>query len=166
MLVPPFFSVSHLNRRGVSELVGIFLMTLIVMGIAAAWLTLEAPRISRESMGIVEALRAAARRQRQLLSLLYYYKTSESTPKLRIYIYNYGFEESTISGDKGIILAGSVVPREAVTMRDAESGASITDYKIKPKQTVEITFPSCPSGTFDLIIRTEEGGIFIWELKV
>lgn len=141
-----------MNRRGVSEVVGAFLMALIMMGIAAAWVTFEAPRISRESMGIVEALRMAARRQRQLLAILYYYKTSDSTPKLKVYIYNYGSEDSTISGDRGIVLAGLVVPREQVVMKDAESGAAITDYKIKPRQTVEITFP-CPSRVFDLILR-------------
>lgn len=153
-----------MERRGVSEVTGALLIALVMISVAVAWLMLEAPRISRESMGVIEALRAAARRQRQLLSILYYYRTSDG--KLRIYLYNYGSEDSTISGDKGIILAGSVVLREQVVMKDAESGSSITDYKVRPRQTVEMTFPSCPSGTFDLIIRTEEGGLFVWELKI
>lgn len=152
-------------RRGVSEVLGAFMVLIIVMGMAAAWLTIEAPRISREAMGIIEALRMAARRQRQLLSLLYYYKTGDAAPKLRLYIYNYGLEKSTIKGDKGLIVAGQIVPRSSIIMVDAATGAAIIDYVINPKQIAMIEVNAPASGVFDVILQTEEGGLFIWELK-
>lgn len=151
--------------RGVSEVLGAFMVLIIVMGMAAVWLTVEAPRINRETMGIIEALRMAARRQRQLLSLLYYYKTSDATPKLRLYVYNYGLEKSTIKEDKGLIVAGQVVPRASITMVDADTGQAIADYVINPKQVVMIEVNAPADEVFDVILQTEEGGLFIWELK-
>lgn len=155
----------RVKRRGASEVLGVLLMTAIVMGIAAVWLSTEAPRISRESMGIIEMLRFAARRQSQLLSLLYYYKDSGNN--LVLFLYNYGLENSTISSRNGIILAGNIIPLDQVVIRDAESGKVITNRVIRYKQVVEVIIPNCPPrGIYDLIIRTEEGGVFIWEVGI
>jgi hypothetical protein len=82
----------HLNRRGVSEVLGAILIAVIVMGMSATYVTLEASRSKAETMSVVDLIRAAERKQRQLLSLIYYYKQGNN---LKLYFYNYGSETST-----------------------------------------------------------------------
>jgi hypothetical protein len=91
------------GRRGVSEVLGAILIAVIVMAMSATYVMLEAGRSTRETMSIVDLIRAAEKRQKQLLSLTYYYKQGDS---LKLYIYNYGEESST---PKLILVDGEVV---------------------------------------------------------
>ena len=80
------------DKRATSEVLGAILIAIIVMGMSATYIMLEAGRSTKETMGIVDLIRAAERRQKQLLSLTYYNKQGSN---LKLYLYNYGEEAST-----------------------------------------------------------------------
>jgi len=91
------------SKRGVSEVLGAILIALIVAAMSATYVMMEASQSAKKTMSIVDLIRAAEKRQKQLLSLTYYYKQNNS---LKLYIYNYGEEDST---PKLLLVDGEIV---------------------------------------------------------
>jgi len=164
------------GRRGASEVLGALLIASLVITMSAAWLMLEANRSTRQTISVVDLIRAAGRKQRQLLSLTYYNMPGESG-NLELYIYNYGEEVSTL---KMVILTRktsdgseltSVVfdasdPNSRLSMWDENTGQRLQrPYEILPKHLVKITFNLGPAEEFVVVLLTDEGGIFSWKLS-
>jgi hypothetical protein len=145
------------GKRGASEVLGAIIITVIVMAMSATYVMLEAGRSTRETMGIVELIRAAEKKQKQLLSLTYYYKQGSS---LKLYIYNYGDETSTPK----MILIEQEVPLSSVSMRNMDTDDTCNN--IPPKILVEIALPAPDQSTFTLALFTEEGGFYSWRITV
>jgi len=149
------------NKRGTSEVLGALLIASIVISMSTVWLTFEASHATRRTMSVVNIIRAAERKQKQLLSLTYYYY-DENDGYLKLYIYNYGDEVSTPNR----IITNREVKFE---IRDPNTGNPI-DSRIKPKTLVELAIEETyiPSGKdfFNLVLFTEEGGIYSWRIVV
>ena len=145
------------SRRGASEVLGAVLIAVIVMAMSATYVVFEAERSTRETMGIVELIRAAEKRQKQLLSLTYYHKQGNS---LKLYIYNYGEEPSTPK----MVLTDQEVPLSSISMRNMDTGAACNS--IPPKTLVEIALPAPDPATFTLALFTDEGGFYSWRITV
>ena len=83
------------GRRGVSEVLGAIVIAVLVLSMSASYVLLEMERSGRETYSIIDLIRKAEKRQKQLLSLIYYQKKGSD---LKIYIYNYGEEPSENAG--------------------------------------------------------------------
>jgi hypothetical protein len=130
------------------------------MGMSATYVTLEASRSKAETMSVVDLIRAAEKRQRQLLSLTYCYPDGQG--RLHLFIYNYGEETST----PNIVIVGQNVYYKdvnmtSIIMKNMDTGVPCSD--IPPKMLVELTVPA---PAFDFVMLTVEGGIFSWKLNV
>jgi len=149
------------GRRGVSEVLGAILIAIIVISMSVTYVMFGLERSSRETTSIIELIRAAEKRQRQLLSLIYYH---EQGNKLILYIYNYGEETSNITR----ILTNQDVPLDKIEMKDLSSDTPINDQTINPKTLVELTILEAekyvPDNDFNLVLFTEEGGIYSWRI--
>lgn len=151
-------------KRGLSEIVGALLVSSIIIAMAVAWVAWESPTLTKQTLSIIEVIRAVEKRQSQLLSLLYYYRSSEVNPKLLLYIYNYGRVPATI---KNVYIKGVLIAHERLIVKDAASGRIITNYLIEPRETVEVTVLGAPvEDTLTILLLTEEGGMFVWEIHV
>jgi len=147
-----------LDRRGVSEVLSAILIAVIVMGMSISYTLFEMERSERQTMSLIDLIRGAEIRQKQLLSLIYYY---EEGGVLKVYIYNFGDVPSTPKR----IFTDREVPLSEVTIKDPSSG-ELYDT-ILPKTLVEIALPApAEAGIFTLVILTEKGGIFSWEMSV
>ena len=144
------------GRRGVSEVLGVLLITIVLMATAMVYVSLQSSRAERETSGIVEMITKAEKRQGQLLSLTYYYNSSN---QLRIYIYNYGNINSTL---ELVMVAGQTVPLSSITMKDMDTGQTCST--ISPKKLVEVTISAPYTSTFYFTIQTEEGSTFTWQI--
>jgi len=60
------------RRRGVSEVLGAIVIAVLVLGMTASYVLLEMERSGRETHSITDLIRKAEKRQKQLLSLIYY----------------------------------------------------------------------------------------------
>jgi len=109
--------------------------------------------LTTHAYGIIDQIRTAGRRQRQLLSLLYYYK--DGLGNLVLYIYNYGAEDSTISR---LFMKDGEVPISSITVKNAETNQPLQGRVIPPKVLAEVRVPNAPSGTYVVFLMTEEGG--------
>jgi len=145
------------GRRGVSEVLGAIVIAVLVLGMSASYVLLEMERSGREMYSIIDLIRKAEKRQKQLLSLIYYQKQGGN---LKVYIYNYGEEPSTPQR----ILADREVPLSSVSMKNMDTGKKCNS--IPPKTLVELTMPAPASTSFTLVIITREGGIFSWKISV
>jgi len=146
------------GKRGTSEVLGALLVASIVIAMSVSWLTFEATRATRQTMSVVDLIRAAGRRQRQLLSLTYYHKQGN---KLTLYIYNYGEETSNL---KLIVIDQTIVLPDS--MENMNTGESASLLPIPPKNLVRLEFEVDPSKSdFVVLLLTNEGGIFSWKLS-
>ena len=146
------------GRRGVSEVLGAIVIAVLVLGMSASYVLLEMERSGREMYSIIDLIRKAEKRQKQLLSLIYYQKKGSD---LKLYIYNYGEEPSTPQR----ILADREVPLSSVSMKNMDTGKKCNS--IPPKTLVELTIKPVPSpDSFTLVIITREGGVFSWKISV
>ena len=150
-----------MKRRGISEVAGVVLMSLVVASISLVWLATQGPLLTMQASSIIDQLRAAERRQRQLLSLLYYFK--DGAGNLVLYIYNYGAEDSTASR---LFVGDGEVDLGSVTVKNAETNQPLPGLRIPPKVLAEVKIPSAPSGRYIVFLMTEEGGRFAWEVSV
>lgn len=110
------------DKRAVSEVLGAVLIAVIVMAMSATYIMFEAGRSARETMGIVDLIRAAEKSQSQLLSLTYYYRQDSS---LKLYVYNYGKETSTpkmILIDQEVVFWRTVWTFEWYEVTDSNGG--------------------------------------------
>ena len=145
------------GRRGVSEVLGAIVVAILVLGMSVSYILLEMERAGRETYSIIDLIRKAERRQRQLLSLIFYRRQGSD---LKLYIYNYGDEYSTPKR----ILTDREVPLSKVRMRNMDTGEEVSS--IPPKTLVELTLPAPSADSFTLVIITEEGGVFSWKISV
>jgi len=145
------------DRRGVSEVLGAIVIAVLVLSMSASYILLEMERSGKETYSIIDLIRKAEKRQKQLLSLIYYQKKGDN---LKLYIYNYGEEPSTPQR----ILADREVPLSSVSMKNMDTGKKCNS--IPPKTLVELTMPAPASTSFTLVIITREGGIFSWKISV
>ncbi|MBO3809763.1 MAG: hypothetical protein FGF50_09260 [Candidatus Brockarchaeota archaeon] len=148
------------RRWAASEVLGAILVAVITMVMCAVYIAYGLVQTQTQTASISDMLRLNAKAQRQLLSLSYYY----SDGKLHIFIYNMGNEESTLK----TVVIGSVkydLPNPHIRMKDAVTQNPIDNCKIAAKQLVEITAPR-QQGQVDLLVLTEEGGVFIWRLNL
>jgi len=151
------------KRRATSEILGAILVAVITVAMAVAYAGYGLTQAQTQTASISDVLRASARAQRQLLSLSYYYR-SGADGKLYAYIYNMGSETSTLK----TVVVGSTkydMPNPNVQMRDAVTRQLISDCTIQPKKLVELSV-TAPAGQLDLLVMTEEGGIFVWRLNL
>ena len=145
------------QRRAVSEIVGAVLIAMITIAMAVAYIVAGRSVAQSQALSMVDLIRAAERRQRQLLSLTYAYKDGSN---LYLYIYNYGSEAST--PDK-LYINGTAYSYSI----NQEYGGIVGNGCIDPKELVvlKITMNQLPS-QFDAIFTIKEGGIFIWKINV
>jgi len=161
------FMVKAVKRRGASEMLGAILVAVITVAMAVAYAGYGLTQAQTQMASISDVLRASARAQRQLLSLSYYYR-SGADGKLYAYIYNMGSEVSTL---KTVVVGSSKYDMsnpmdcQYVQMKDACTRQSIGNYAIQPKELVELSV-TAPAGQLDLLVMTDEGGIFIWRLNL
>lgn len=148
-------------RRGVSEVVGVALISIVVAAVGLAWLASQGQMLAMQAYGIIDQIRAAERRQRQLLSLLYYYR--DGFGNLVLYIYNYGAEDSTISR---LFVKDGEVPLSSIAVKNAETNQPLQNRVIPPRALAEVSVPNAASGTYVVFLITEEGGRFSWEVRV
>jgi hypothetical protein len=133
-------------RRGASEVVGAIIVALITMGIAFLYAGHALFEVQTRADSMVDLLRRAAKAQRQLLTLSYSYR--DGLGRLHVYIYNMGEDNSTI---KIAVLGGA-------------EHAGLVGAVIRPGEMRELVFSNPPPSPTDLIIMTEEGGIFTWRI--
>ena len=145
------------GRRGVSEVLGAIVIAILVLGMSVSYVLLEMERAGRETYSIIDLIRKAEKRQKQLLSLIFYQKKGGS---LKVYIYNYGDEYSTPQR----ILTDKEVSLSSVSMKNMDTGAAVSS--IPPKTLVELTMPAPSTDSFTLVIITGEGGVFSWKISV
>jgi hypothetical protein len=149
----PFFGelVSGLfvRRRAVSEIVGAVLIAMITIAMSVAYVVAGRSVAQSQTLSMVDLIRAAERRQRQLLSLTYYYKYGNN---LDLYLYNYGNENATI---KKLFVGNFEV-----------TDSRVIGLTVVPKELKYVTFRCDQSGSLDVLLLTEEGGIFIWKINV
>jgi hypothetical protein len=167
VFAPTFFGelVSRLfvRRCAVSEIVGAVLIAMITIAMSVAYVVAGRSVAQSQTLSMVDLIRAAERRQRQLLSLTYQYK--DGNGRLHLFIYNYGSEAST--PDK-LYLAGTAYTGEpGQRMFDmTQAGTNTTVQFIGSKQLVElIATPAPGQNQFDIILMTKEGGIFLWKFQ-
>jgi flagellin-like protein len=161
VFAPTFFGelVNRLfvRRRAVSEIVGAVLVAMITIAMSAAYVMAGRSTAQSQALSMVDLIRAAERRQRQLLSLTYFYKDGSN---LYLYIYNYGSEAST--PDK-LYISGSAYSYSIYQ----EYGGTVGNGCIDPKELVVLKTTIDPLlSQFDAIFTTKEGGIFIWRINV
>jgi len=150
-----------MERRAVSEVVGVALISVILVSIGLVWLATQGPLLTMHAYSIIDQIRAAERRQSQLLTLLYYYRDGQGT--LTLYIYNYGAGNSTISR---LFVGDSEVNLQQAVIKNAETGQHFQNKVIPPRVLAEVNVPNAPSGRFIVFLMTEEGGRFAWEVHV
>jgi len=150
-----------MERRGVSEVAGVILVSMIIFSVGLAWLAAQGPLLAMQAYSIIDLIRAAERRQRQLLSLLYYFK--DGAGNLVLYIYNYGVEDSTIAR---LFVGDGEVDLGSVTVKNAETNQPLPGLRIPPKVLAEVKIPSAPSGRYIVFLMTKEEGRFAWEVSV
>jgi len=143
-------------RRGVSEVLGAIVIAILVLGMTASYVLLEMERSGRETHSIIDLIRKAEKRQKQLLSLIYYQRSGGNS-KVYIY-YNYRDEVSTPQR----ILTDREVPLSEVSMKNMDAGEACSS--IPPKTLVELTLPDPASSNFTLVIITREEGVFSWRI--
>ena len=145
------------GRRGVSEVLGAIVIAVLVLSMSVSYVLLEMERAGRETYSIIDLIRKAEKRQKQLLSLIFYQKKGGN---LKVYIYNYGEEYSTPKR----ILTDREVSLSSVSMKNMDTGAAVSN--IPPKTLVELTMPAPSTDSFTLVIITGEGGVFSWKISV
>ena len=146
------------GKRAASEVLGALLIASIVIAISSTWLAFEASRATKQTLSVVDIIRAAGRRQRQLLSLTYYHKHGSN---LDLYVYNYGEEVSTI---KFIVIDQTIVLPDS--MENMNTGEIANLLPIPPKNLVKLELNIDPSKSdFVVLLLTNEGGIFSWKLS-
>ena len=156
------------RRRATSEMVGAILIAMITVAMAVAYAAAGRSMVGSQALSMVDVIRAAERRQRQLLSLSYAYKDGEGN--LHLFIYNYGSEACTpdklyIAGQTYTCGSGSYT----FDMRQAGTNSpfSPSAFPIDQKQLAELRAKPAPgSPQFDVILTTAEGGIFIWKISL
>lgn len=135
---------------------GAILIALITIAVSVAYATYSAQQASQQTMSVTDLIRAAERRQSQLLSLTYCYKQGN---RLRLYLYNYGTQEST---PKLILVNGQVVSNPA--MKDVSTGDACDT--IAPRSLVELTLQAFGSSPFEVVVLTEQGAVYSWKLTL
>lgn len=149
-------------RRAASEVLGAAIIAVITILMTVAYAGYGLTQAQTQTASISDLLRMSARAQRQLLSLTYYYVDGQGG--LHVFIYNLGGEDSTLK----TVVVGSTrydLPNAQVRLKDALSGQFMDDCRIPPRKLAELTVPA-PAGQFDMIVLTDEGGVFIWRLNV
>jgi len=133
-------------RRGASEIVGAIIVASITVGIAFLYAGRGLFEVQTRTDSMADLLRKAAKAQRQLLTLSYSYRDGQG--RFHAYIYNMGEDNSTI---KVAVLGGVQYD-------------NLVGVVIQPGEMEELIFSNPPSPPTDLIIMTEEGGIFTWRI--
>lgn len=129
---------------------GAILVAAIVISMSLTYAFWSEQTAQRQVMSVIDIMRAAEKRQKQLLSLTYAYKDGEE--RVHLYIYNYGSEASTVS--KLFIGAQNVT-------------ASVYGITLPPKSGPhELEFPCHVSGQADVLLITQEGGSFVWRVNL
>lgn len=138
-------------RRGVSEVLGAILIAVMVISMSTAYALWAGQSGQRQAMSMADVIRAAERRQRQLLSLTYAYRDGQG--RVHLYIYNYGSEASTVSR----LFVGS----QEIT------DSNVIGVVLPPKSgPYELAFTCSVSGSVDVLLLTAEGGTFIWKVNL
>lgn len=139
------------RRRGVSEVLGAILIAVMVISMSTAYALWAGQASQRQAMSIADIIRAAERRQRQLLSLTYAYRDGQS--RVHLYVYNFGSEASTVSR---LFVGGQEI-----------TDSSVIGKVLPPKSGPhELAFVCSASGSMDVLLATAEGGIFIWTVSL
>lgn len=151
-----------LRRTAASEMVGAILIAMITIAMSVAYAIAGRSAAEGQTLSMVDLIRTAEKRQRQLLSLTYAYK--DGNGRLHLFIYNYGSE--TVKPER-LYLAGTVYTEgsggNSFSMKDAYGNPVST---IDPSQLVELTVPQPPGQpSFDVVLVTAEGGVFIWKFQ-
>jgi len=145
------------KRRAASEMLGAVLIAVITIAMSAAYVMAGSSMAQSQALSMVDLIRAAERRQRQLLSLTYAHRDGSN---LYLYIYNYGSEAST--PDK-LYIGDAACPHSIYQ----EYGGTVGNGRIDPKELVVLKTTINPLlSQFDVIFTTKEGGIFIWKINV
>lgn len=79
--------MTSLDRRGVSEVVGVLLVTGVMFSVSSLFLFSQARTTGEATWGLVDLLRAGERRNREMLSLVYGFWEGS---RVHLYLYNYG----------------------------------------------------------------------------
>jgi hypothetical protein len=137
------------RKRAVSEIAGAVLVAMITIAMSVTYVVAGRSVAQSQTLSMVDLIRAAERRQRQLLSLTYYYKHGDN---LDLYLYNYGNENATI---KKLFVGNFEV-----------TDSRVIGLTVVPKELKYVTFGCNQSGSLDVLLLTEEGGIFIWKINV
>ena len=145
---------AHVKRRAVSEVVGAVLIGFIVASMSVAYVFWGGMTVSQQTSSMVDVMRRATSRQRQLLSLVHHVRSAGS---LKLYICNYGTEPSA---PESVFVNGQQQSYQMYDMIDQSACDAI-----KPKSIVQLTLPDPGSTTVDVILITRDGGIYAWQVR-
>jgi len=146
------------GRRGVSEVLGAIVIAVLVLGMSASYILFEMERSERETFSLIELIRRAERRQKILLSLIYY---QVNDGQLEVFLYNFG----DVSATPVKILTDVEV--DSFEIYDASVGDGGLRLDVIPSETlVKLVLPVPSENTFSFVLVTEEGGIFVWEMML
>jgi len=146
------------GRRGVSEVLGAIVIAILVLGMSASYILFEMERSERETFSLIDLIRRAERRQKILLSLIYY---QVNDGQLEVFLYNFG----DVSATPVKILTDVEV--DSFEIYDASVGDGGLRLDVIPSETlVKLVLPVPSENTFSFVLVTEEGGIFVWEMML
>jgi len=146
------------GRRGVSEVLGAIVIAVLVLGMSASYILLEMERSERETFSLIDLIRRAERRQKILLSLIYY---QVNDGQLEVYIYNFG----DVSVTPVKILTDVEVDSFEIYDASVNNGG-LTLNEIPSETLVKLVLPVPSTDAFSFVLVTEEGGIFVWEMML
>jgi len=146
------------GRRGVSEVLGAIVIAVLVLGMSASYILLEMERSERETFSLIDLIRRAERRQKILLSLIYY---QVNDGQLEVYIYNFG----DVSVTPVKILTDVEVDLFEIYDASVNNGG-LPLNEIPSETLVKLVLPVPSTDTFSFVLVTEEGGIFVWEMML
>lgn len=146
------------NRKAVSEVLGILLVTTIITTVSLAYLAFAVQNTSVQVSSFSDVIKQAQRKVSILLSLTYYEKKGDT---IHLYIYNYGTLDAKIFQ---LYVQGDRV--RSFMVRDMNTGNIIGDGRIPVGKLVDLYFTGNLSGETEIFLVTEEFTTFSWKITL
>lgn len=140
------------SERGVASIIGFLIIMGALIGFSTVVLTGWGRSASSRASGLIDVMRQAEQRQKQLVTLVYSWEDSSG---IHAYLFNYGSVEAVV--DRVWLGTGDVA-------NEVDPTFSSTDYLLPPKKLVEMVVENPPEGN-KLVILTESDTLYSWEIS-
>lgn len=145
-----------LGKRGVSEIVGFFIITAALFSVTSIVLTAKMRSSELKARGLIEVMREARMRGGELLTFLH---ARSAGGTCEAYLYNYGSQNVSVDY---FFVSGR---RTDCTITDAETGA-VYDNAIPAGRIVRLAFPAPGQSDFYITLVTGYRGVYCWKVVV